>query len=289
MLKVTDPAEIARRLRGRGLRTPLTYYGGKQLLARHIVSFMPAHRCYLEAFCGGAAVLFAKPAAERETLNDADGQIVRFWRVLRERPNELADAVAATPYSRSEWKASGQESTDDLESARRLLVSVDQSFSRSRRSWSPPCIGDGRGRWQPGTWANLPPKIVAAAERLRGVALEQRDALTLIPRWDREDALIYCDPPYEGAHRLSPKEGYAVETPGLWIVLAEVLRNVKRATVLLSGYPCAEADSLGWYVMRLPRLRTVQARDGSSLPPAPEMLWSNRRIAGPLFARETPA
>jgi DNA adenine methylase len=59
-------------IRGAG-RTPLTYYGGKQRLAAQIVALMPPHRVYLEPFAGGAAVLFAKPRAPRETLNDIDG------------------------------------------------------------------------------------------------------------------------------------------------------------------------------------------------------------------------
>jgi DNA adenine methylase len=268
-------------------RTPLTYYGGKQQLARHIVARMPAHRVYLEAFAGGGAVLFAKPRAERETLNDADGQIMRFWRALRDRPEELAAAVAATPYGRKEWLASSVPAEDDVEAARRLLVNVDMSFSRSRRSWSVPCIGDGRGRWQPGTWETLPPKLLAAANRLRGVALEHGDALELIPRWDRADAVIYLDPPYEGAERLSPKKGYNVERFRLWAEMVPVLRDVKHATVLLSGYPCAAADDLDWSSVRLPRKRTVQARTGEPLPDAPETLWSNRdlsRMVGPLFA-----
>ena len=273
------------------MRTPLTYYGGKQLLARHIIRLMPPHRVYLEPFAGGAAVLFAKPRVERETLNDLDGQIVRFWRALRDRPEELAAAVAATPYSRTEWLSSRTPCDDDIEAARRLLVNVDQSFSRSRRSWSVPCIGDGRGRWQPGSWGNLPPKLLAAAIRLQGVAIENRDALSLIPRWDRDDAVIYLDPPYEGPHRLDPKKGYEVEAVGTLAGLVATLQRVRHATVILSGYPCAEADALGWASARLPRKRTVESRAGSSLPDAPEMVWVNRKltaIAGPLFA-ETPA
>ena len=267
------------------MRTPLTYYGGKQMLAKRIVQMMPVHRVYLEAFAGGAAVLFAKPRAERETINDADGSITAFWRVLRDHPEALAAAVALTPYSREEWRAASEPTSDDVESARRLLVRIDQSFSRSRRSWSVPCIGDGRGRWQPGTWANLPPKILAAADRLRGVAIENGDALEIIPRWDRSDAVIYLDPPYEGEHRLSPEHGYAVESAGLWGDLVGVLRGVKRATVLLSGYPCAHGDALGWTRVNLPRPRTVQSRAGDVLPPAPEVLWINRTpLAGPLFA-----
>lgn len=262
------------------MRTPLTYYGGKQLLARQIVPLLPEHRVYLEPFAGGAAVLFAKPKAERETLNDADGTIVRFWRALREDPHGLAEAVAATPYSREEWRASRDSSAEsDIEAARRLLVSVDQSFSRSRESWSVPCIGDGRGRWQPGSWDNLPPKILAAAQRLRGVALEHGDALTLIPRWDRADALLYLDPPYEGPHRRTRSKGYAVERVGLMGDLVRVLKDVRHAAVVLSSYPCVETSELeasGWERRDLDRKRTVQARSGGTLPPAPEAIWSNR-------------
>jgi DNA adenine methylase len=156
------------------VRTPLTYYGGKQKLANQIAAMMPPHVTYLEPFCGGAAVLFAKPPAECETINDLDGSVMRFWRALRERPEELAAAVAMTPDGRAEWQASlDGDVDDDVEAARRLLVNCDQSFSRSRKSWSPPSMHkDRRGRWQPGTWANLPAKILAAAERLSGVCLD---------------------------------------------------------------------------------------------------------------------
>lgn len=257
------------------MRTPLTYYGGKQALARQIVPLMPEHRCYLEPFAGGAAILFAKERAERETLNDADGTIMRFWRALRDRPDELAAAVAATPYGRAEWKASrDHDAEDDVEAARRLLVNVDQSFSRSRQSWSVPCIGDGRGRWQPGTWENLPPKILTAAQRLRNVALEHGDALAMIPRWDRDDALIYCDPPYAGPHRTEPSKGYRVDDPGdLWTRLVDVLLTVEHAAVILSGYPCEEAERLGWRMVQLRMKRTVQSRAGGTLAAAPEVVW----------------
>lgn len=271
------------------VRTPLTYYGGKQGMAPQIVPLIPAHRVYLEPFAGGGAILFAKTRAERETLNDADGTIMRFWRALRDRPNELAAAVAGTPYSRQEWRDSAGPCDDDVEAARRLLVRVDQSFSRSRQSWSVPCIGDGRGRWQPGSWENLPPKILAAAQRLRGVALENGDALDLIPKWDRPDAVIYCDPPYTGPLRTEPSKGYAVDDDGtLWDRLVDVLADVRHARVLLSGYPCDEAERLGWEHVDLRMRRTVQARSGDALTLAPERLWLSPNVrAHDLFS--TPA
>ncbi len=258
------------------MRTPLTYYGGKQALARQIVPLMPAHRVYLEPFAGGAAMLFAKPRCDRETLNDADDTIMRFWRALRDRPDELAAAVAATPYGRSEWRASRDEdASDDVEAARRLLVNVDQSFSRSRQGWSVPCLGDGRGRWQPGSWENLPPKLLAAAERLQGVALEHGDALSLIPKWDRDDAVVYCDPPYAGPLRTAPTKGYRVDDDGsLWPGLVDVLLGIEHAAVILSGYPCEQAERLdGWRMVPLTMKRTVQSRAGGTLAAAPEVVW----------------
>lgn len=267
------------------MRTPLTYYGGKQLLASQIVALMPPHRVYLEPFAGGAAVLFAKPRAERETINDLDERVVRFWRALRERPDDLAAAVASTPYSRREWQDSRVLPEDDVECARRLLVEIDQSFSRSRSSWSVPCIGDGRGRWQPGSWLNLPPKIMMAVERLRGVALEHGDALSMIPRWDLSDALIYCDPPYAGPLRTQPTKGYRHDDgAALWTRLVDVLLQVEHASVILSGYPCDEAKRLeGWRMVPLDRKRTVQSRAVDTLDAAPEVVWlsPNLPVQGP--------
>lgn len=263
-------------------RTPLTYYGGKQQLAQRIVALMPPHKVYFEPFAGGAAVLFGKPRAQRETLNDVDGRVMRFWRALRDSPDELARAIALTPYSRSEWEdcKASPDPDDDVEAARRFLVWVDQSFSREGTGWSPPSIlFDRRGRWQAGVWENLPDKLVAAAQRLAGVALENGDALDLIPRYDQPDAVIYCDPPYAPSTRLEPAKGYRHDVDEeFWPKLVEVLANVEQASVLLSGYPCQATEDLGWTAVPLPRKRSVQARAGSTLSNAPEVLWLNLAV-----------
>jgi DNA adenine methylase len=167
-----------------GCRTPLTYYGGKQRLARRIVALMPPHRVYLEPFTGGAAVLFRKPRAARETLNDLDSREHAVLARAARPPDELAAAIATTPYSREEWALcrARPDAVDDVEAARRFLVWIDQSFSREGTGWSPPPVRfDRRGRWQAGVWANLPDKLAAAADRLAGVALEHRPNRTSAP------------------------------------------------------------------------------------------------------------
>lgn len=253
------------------MRTPLTYYGGKQTLAPEIVALMPRHTSYLEPFAGGAAVFFAKPAAERETLNDVDGQIMGFWRALREQPEDLAAAVAATPYGRAEWESSLEPAEDELEAARRLLIRIGQSWAREGKSWSPPSIVKANmGRWQPRTWQDMPERLLVAVQRLTNVCLECRDAVELIPRWDDAGSLIYVDPPYIGPDRKAPHNGYAFDaTPDLWPRLVDALLKVEHAAVILSGYPNAEADRLGW--------RSVQLGTAS----APETVWLSPAVPAP--------
>lgn len=266
------------------MRTPLTYYGGKQKLAAQIVELMPRHVAYLEPFAGGAAVLFAKPPAERETLNDIDGQIMAFWRCLRDQPEALASAVAMTPYGRQEWRDSSEPIEDDIEAARRLLVNIDQSFSRSRDNWSPPSLLKARkGRWQPGTWANLPDRIRSAAHRLANVCLENADAIDLIPRWDNAETVIYVDPPYIGEHRTTMSKGYAHDAgPDLWPRLVDELLGIENAAVILSGYPNEEVGRLGWRTVELHALKNVQARAGGRLPAVPETLWLSPSVPEPV-------
>jgi site-specific DNA-adenine methylase len=76
--------------------------GGKWRIAPWIIDTFPPHRCYCEPFAGGASVLLQKPPAKFEVLNDLNQDVVRFFRVLRERPDELLRALDLTPYSRAE-------------------------------------------------------------------------------------------------------------------------------------------------------------------------------------------
>lgn len=272
------------------VRTPLTYYGGKQRMADELVSLMPPHSIYLEPFAGGAAVLFRKPRCHRETLNDLDGAVMTFWRVVRDHPQELAAALELTPYSRDEFvycRDRLDEPAGDVEVARRLVVSIDQSFARSGDAWSPPSLRyDRRGRWQAGTWENVPAKIAAAADRLRGVALENTDAIPMLARWDLPGCLIYADPPYTGEHRLNNenRRGYREDNhPALWTDLVAALLELRHADVLLSGYPCAEIEPLeeaGWHRIDLTRRRISRVKLGDNGGSAPETLWVNHEPHG---------
>lgn len=87
------------------MKPPFAYYGGKAGMAPTIVDILPEHRIYMEPFFGSGAVLFAKPRSRFEIVNDVDGALVTFFRVLRDRPEDLAEVCKLTPHARAEFDA----------------------------------------------------------------------------------------------------------------------------------------------------------------------------------------
>lgn len=255
-------------------------------MAPAIADLLPAHLHYVEPFCGSLAVLLAKAPSTMETVNDLDGALMTFWRVLRDRPGELERVCALTPHARAEHGASYDvDGCDNLEVARRVWVQLTQGRCGVRR---PP----GRG---PTGWRHyVKPvgvtsstdylsgyigRIAPAASRLRGVSLECLPALDLIAKYGAEpDVLLYVDPPYLGSARPNSSDGYPHEMRGEaeHRELAEALHTC-RAGVVLSGYASDLYDRElypGWDRHTM----TAGTGQGDGWGNRTEVLWSNRPL-----------
>lgn len=171
-------------------------------MAEWIISHMPPHTTYLEPFFGSGAVFFNKPATALETINDLDGDVVNLFRVIREKPEQLADEVYWTPYSREEYKSTYQEAEglDDLERARRFMVRCWMARggkTSDRTGWKHNIdASNSPNSPMPQQWRRVPERILQVADRLRDAQIEQQPAVQLIERYKRPDVLIYADPPY---------------------------------------------------------------------------------------------
>lgn len=277
------------------LKPPAPYYGGKTRLAPWIVSLMSPHQRYVEPFAGTASVLLAKPRCRLEVLNDVDGDVVTFFRALRDRPDELERACRLTPYARDEFLECREpaEDLDDLERARRWWCRVTQGFNSSPGRWATGwSLSVRRGTSEPVTAANLVDRFEAIADRLRTVAIENTDAVDLIPRFDDEDTVIYCDPPYLGETRRGRERRNAVHdyahdmlTEDEHRRLADALLQA-RGHVLLSGYESELYDELydGWWRADHRVVRNADSRRGDpDLSHATEVVWSNRPLDGGLW------
>ena len=235
-------------------RPLVRYHGGKWAIAPWILSFIPPHKIYVELFGGGGAILLKKARCYAEIYNDLDSEIVNLFQVVRDRGEELKNKLHYTPYSRDEYEKSFLETDDSLEQARRTII-------RSFFGFGTVAVLCREGETHPGfksclrlagaspapTWRRYPEALTATIERLRGVVIENRNALDLIETHDSKDTVFYADPPYLPSVRDSGEDYRFEMTEAEHIELAEKLNNTKGA-VLVSGYHSELYDELykGW-------------------------------------------
>jgi DNA adenine methylase len=265
------------------VKAPFAYFGGKTVLAPRIASLLPDHRHYVEPFAGSLAVLLAKAPSKLETVNDIDGDLMQFWRVLRDRTEELVKAAAMTPHSRAEHQAAYEDTDDELERARRIWVRLSQGRTGTlrRTGWrffaNPAGTGNAMPEYLDAYVERMPP----AAARLRSVSLESRPALEVIATYGQHpDVCLYVDPPYEGSTRPKTYDGYRHEMRAEkdHRELGESL-NACQASVVLSGYHSALYDEMygDWDRIEIPTFTGQGTGDISRV----EVLWGNRPISDP--------
>lgn len=201
---------------------------------------MPQHTTYLEPFFGSGAVFFNKAPSGIETINDLDGNVVNLFKVIRDKPQELADLVKWTPYSRQEYYESyhSTEEMNELERARLFLVRCWMARggkTSDRTGWKHNIdASKSPNNRMPDQWSKVPERIMAVTDRLKSVQIEQQPALKLIERYNAPSVMIYADPPYLLSTR--SKRLYANEMKDVdHIELLAALDN-HVGPVILSGY-----------------------------------------------------
>lgn len=225
------------------MKTILGYYGGKSRIAREIVPHIWAipHDIYVEPFCGGCAILYAKgykPVTNqshyREVINDKNNCLITFWRVARENPDELERWIKLTPYSQAEYRRAisiykNPSQYSDIEIAWAVYLQCNMSFSKK--------IGGGwafnkSSKNSTQTWINSSLRLPECFERLKKVFISSEDALECIKRWDSPKTLLYLDPPYVGTNQ-GHYSGYSADD---YQSLCNTLDNCQ-SSYILSGYP----------------------------------------------------
>lgn len=261
-------------------RELLSYYGGKTRMVSELVRYIVPHRLYVEGFGGMASLLFYKEPSIVEVYNDRDERVVRFFRALRERGDEVIRAVELTPYARDEFRLAidGLDSEkDDVEFARKFTVYIWQCVNSRGSSyvsdWSYSKVMNRASGFM-----KLPEKLRRVVQRLKMVMIENLDIFELLDKYDSEETFWYLDPPYYGPERVAKKR-YRVEMTG-----KEQERLVNRllrikGKVLLSGYKNNLYDKLvenGWNSVVLSVRKSASISSSKSM--AREMIWFNYNL-----------
>lgn len=219
------------------MSTVLKYPGSKQRIAGWICDNMPPHDVYLEPYAGSLSVLLNKPRSYIETVNDIDGDIVNYFRVIRDHGDALKTALYNTCYARDEYETSfsSSETDDAVEKARRFAVRCWMGFGSSLRYQNGFKTGQQRTSPNPAkAWSTLPAAVEAAADRLRGVQIEKQPAVNLISRYNTADVFIYADPPYLRGIRKDYLYRYEMDTTDHAELLTALIAHP--GEVMISGY-----------------------------------------------------
>lgn len=209
----------------------LRWFGGKHILAKDIIPLFPEHHCYCEPFSGGAHVMMAKVPSRVEVFNDIDTNLVNFLMVLRERRDELIDALGSLPTSRylfGMWQSSPLPD-DPFERAVRWFYILRQKIiphNNQKSGWRAGKIKNTAVDYQ-----NAVQKLYAFEQRFRRVMIECLDFREVIRRYDSLETLFYVDPPYVGREHFY-KGGFSRQDH---IDLARLLNKVK-GKVLVTYY-----------------------------------------------------
>lgn len=224
------------------------WYGGKYSHLDWLLPLLPECHHYCEPFGGSAAVLLNRPPSPVETYNDLDGEVVNFFRMLRDHKDELLYQIGMTPFSREEFlkaiETNGKgDHLSDLERARRFFIRARQvrtglAQTASVGRWAN-CLNTSRAGMSGAVsrWLGSVEGLESLAARLLRVQIEHDTAANIIKRYDSPKTLFYCDPPYPHESRGDAK-AYSFEmTDQEHVQLSRVLHHVK-GKVAVSGYQC---------------------------------------------------
>jgi len=214
----------------------LRYPGSKWSIAPLIVGQFAPHYHYVEPYFGSGAVFFTKPVSPHELVNDVNALAINFFRVLRDRTDDLVFALEATPWSRAEYDASHILTDDPLEDARRFVTRIWQAHASDlakKTGWK------NRGSKQSARgmsvrWQRVPAELAELAGRLKDAEIECRPALEVIRRFSTRDTLIYADPPYLMETRTQRLYAYEMTVDEHVEMLAALKEHP--GPVVLSGY-----------------------------------------------------
>lgn len=287
------------------MRPPIPYTGGKTRLAKKICSLLPQHLpMYVEPFFGAGGIFFYKQKSPTEYINDLDGDVVNFYEMLRDYPEDLRVKCEYTPYARELYYQVVNAKLPKMDTLQNKLIRAWRFWVVARQGRVTHFAGwDGRERetrphsnkatgivneTRPGGWrvperpggsskANEMAKTARSRfqeihERLQGVTIDNRDAITIIKRYDRTHSLLYCDPPYVRDTRHESLFKHEM-TDEQHIELLETVRKYS-GLVAISGYRNDIYDEL------LADWRAVEIDVNVPVSPiekkmATEVLWMN--------------
>jgi DNA adenine methylase len=233
----------------------IPYVGGKRRLADRLIPLFPPHECYVEVFCGGAALFFLKPhQVPCEVINDINSELVSLYRVLQYYLEEFVRQFKWALSSRQvfEWqKMTRPETLTDIQRAARFYYLMNHAFGAKAHDQNYGTVTNGVAGIN---LCRIEESLSAAHLRLSGVNIENIPWENCLDRYDREHTFFYMDPPYWQT------EGYGMPfTFDNYERLALRMKSLKgKAMLSINDHPDIRQAFAGLHMLELDIKYTLQ-------------------------------
>lgn len=254
------------------------YFGGKFTYIDDIYPYFPlekhfSHMCELFGGSGVLSINYKPNKPLIRTINELNGDITNFFKILRDRHQELIEVLLLTPVSEQEYLNCFEYCEDDLERARRFYVRVRQSFfglgaQRKNKGWHmAKSKANSNGGESVSKWNNSIPKLMEVAELLASnFQIINSDYTSAIDRVDTASSFFYADPPYPYITRSSSNDYKYEFSDQDHVELSKRLHAIK-GYAMISSYESDLYSNLysDWNFIKLPKklngIRTKQQHE----------------------------
>ncbi|HLK58073.1 MAG TPA: DNA adenine methylase [Chthonomonadaceae bacterium] len=227
------------------INSPFKWVGGKSRLRKQIINLFVPHTCYLELFSGAAWVLFGKKPSPVEVINDIDQDLINFFRVVKNRPEDLIASFEWELVARAEFERLALLDTSQLDEIQRAhrfyyLIMAGWGGELNYPRFQTSITDGGGGNRLIGALKTLRDRLEPVHNRLRSVIIECLEWKACLDRYDREGTLTYVDPPY-------PENGCNYKhNMRSWEEHRELAERLQRATCkwIYSSYDTPEIREL---------------------------------------------
>jgi len=265
------------------IKTPTSYYGGKQNLVTTILPLIPEHVTYVEPFVGGGAIFWSKPKSEVEIINDYNRELINFYECVQNEFVELEKMVRISLHSRS------------LHNDATVVYNNPHMFTRIQRAWSIWVLAaQSFSSMLDGSWGydkikgTTSQKIankrgdftLELSRRMQNVQIECTDALRIIRSRDSINTFHYCDPPYFNSD-CGHYDGYSKDDfENLLKLLSEI-----EGKFLMSSYPSDILKEYSkanvWFTREIEQKVSVANGTGKPGKKKIEVLTANYDLSNP--------
>ena len=265
------------------LKTPITWIGGKHYLASKIIPHFPQHITYVELFGGGASVILQKPPSKVEVFNDLNGDLINFFRTLRDKEKfkEFYEIVNLIPYSRKEF----YDSIDSLHTGSMIEQAV-KFFIIAKMSFG----GNFGGGWgyskflsrsdksaTVNRWINTIKLLPEISNRLKEIQIDNRDYRILMKYFDDPKIFIYADPPYLNVKtEYNSYKNWSEKEHEEFLDLC--LKS--KSKIMISGYNSKlyEKKLVDWNIMTFKNTLYSMKKTNEKKDTVDEYIWTNYSI-----------